>query len=394
MSTGPRDQGFNDGATARRSPGSTLKPFLYAQALDLGFDPARVMADVDERYRTPRGEFIPANFDRVAQGPITMREALGNSLNLSAVSLLNQIGSPAFYDLLTRLQLINHPERPAEYYGLGLVVGNPEVSLLQLASAYACLANGGVFRPAGCIRTGDVGRSETAVTPHPDPLPSRGEGIKKEAGPVSSNGDSYISFSGEGVKKEPGSDNKEADSDNSAGPAKNLLSVKEVPEQIFSPQAAYIISDILADSLARARTFGSSLAMNQSFPLALKTGTSTHYRDCWAVGYTPEYTLAVWTGNFDGRPTAKMSGASASAPILADLAATVIHPERSPGFAEPAGDYQIGDLFLFRDAPGSRLSAPPPGAFYRRHRTRLGLHLSPLPGALAPDAHQLRRLAP
>ena len=196
-----------------------------------------------------------------------MREALGNSLNLSAVSLLNQIGPPAFYDLLTRLQLINHPERPADHYGLGLVVGNPEVSLLQLATAFACLANGGVYRPAQFIK---------------DP----------------------------------------------AGPGR--------PEPIFSPQAAYIISDILADPLARARTFGASLAMNPAFPLAIKTGTSTHYRDCWAVGYTPEYTLAVWTGNFDGRPTAKMSGATAAAPILADLAAALLHSGPYSRF-HPAG---------------------------------------------------------
>jgi penicillin-binding protein 1C len=262
-----RDGGFNDGATAKRSPGSTLKPFLYAQALDLGYNPSRVLEDVDGRYRTPRGEFIPLNFDRVAQGPISMREALGNSLNLSAVSLLKEIGPPAFYDLLTRLQLINHPERGPDSYGLGLVVGNPEVSLLQLATAYACLANGGVYRPATFLK---------------------GETFNR-------------------------------------------------PEQIFSPQAAYIINDILADSLARARTFGASLAMNPPFPLAIKTGTSTHYRDCWAVGYSPEYTLAVWAGNFDGRPTAKMSGASAAAPILADLAAALLNPDRAPGFTPPPG---------------------------------------------------------
>jgi penicillin-binding protein 1C len=263
-----RDQGFNNGAAAKRSPGSTLKPFLYAQALDLGYNPARVLEDVDGRYRTPRGEFIPANFDRVAHGPISMREALGNSLNLSAVHLLNQVGPPVFYDLLTRLQLINHPERPADHYGLGLVVGNPEVSLLQLATAFASLANGGVYRPAKLIK----------------------------------------------AKAAEGS-----------------------PEPIFSPQAAYIISDILADPMARARTFAASLAMNPGVPLAIKTGTSTHYRDCWAVGYTPEYTLAVWTGNFDGRPTAKMSGAAAAAPILADLAAAVLHPDRSPDFTPPPG---------------------------------------------------------
>ena len=281
-----RDEGFNDGATSKRSPGSTLKPFLYAQALDLGYNPARVLEDVDGRYRTPRGEFIPLNFDRVAQGPVSMREALGNSLNLSAVSLLHEIGPPAFYDLLTRLQLINHPERPADYYGLGLVVGNPEVSLLQLATAYACLANGGAYRPAQFIKAPAV-------------------------------------------------------------PAAR-------PEPIFSPQAAYIISDILADPLARARTFGASLAMNPPFPLAIKTGTSTHYRDCWAVGYSPEYTVAVWTGNFDGRPTAKMSGATAAAPILADLAAALFNPDFTPSFTAPPGvsRQEICSFSGMRPGPG------------------------------------------
>ncbi len=79
------------------------------------------------------------------------------------------------------------------------------------------------------------------------------------------------------------------------------------------------------------------MAMNPPFPLAIKTGTSTRYRDCWAVGYTPEYTLTVWTGNFDGRPTAKMSGAAAAAPILTDLAASLLPADRTPGFTPPAG---------------------------------------------------------
>jgi penicillin-binding protein 1C len=286
---GPRDQGFNNGALAKRSPGSTLKPFLYAQALDLGYNPARILEDLDNSYRTPRGEFIPANFDRVAHGPISMREALGNSLNLASVSLLNQVGTNAFYDILNRLQLINHPERPADYYGLGLVVGNPEVSLLQLATAFACLANGGVYRPAVLLK------GESAIKPEP----------------------------------------------------------------VFSPQAAYIISDILADPMARGRIFGASLAMNPSFPLAIKTGTSTHYRDCWAVGYSPEYTVAVWTGNFDGRPTAKMSGATAAAPILADLAAALPQPDRSPGFSPPSN-------IVHREICSFSGLLPGPGCHHRR----------------------------
>jgi penicillin-binding protein 1C len=266
-SYGPRDGGYNNGAAALRSPGSTLKPFLYAQSLDQGFTPATVLEDVERRYRTPRGEFVPANFDRSCHGPVPFREALGNSLNLSAVSLLNLVGPAAFYDTLLALKLINHRERTPEHYGLGLVVGNPEVTLLQLAAAYSCLADGGVFR--------------------------------------------------------------------------NLrLTLAEPPEagvQVFSPQAAYLVSDILADPLARGRIFGGSLAMNQPYRLAVKTGTSTRYRDCWAVAYCPEYTLAVWVGNFGGRPTARMSGAAAAAPILADVARELFGASAPASFDRPEG---------------------------------------------------------
>ena len=264
---GPRDQGFNNGAAAWRSPGSTLKPFLYAQALDQGFTPASVLEDVERRYRTPRGEFIPANFDRVAHGPISFREALGNSLNLSTVHLLNLMGTETYYDTLASLQLINRPEFTPEHYGLGLVVGNPEVSLLQLAAAYACLANGGKFAPLRFTLDG----------PEVDGTP------------------------------------------------------------VFSPQAAFIISDILSDPMARVRIFGGASAMNPPYRMAIKTGTSTHFRDLWAVAYTPEYTLAVWVGNFNGRPTADLSGAGAAAPIVADLAEALFAGSPRPGFKKPPG---------------------------------------------------------
>jgi penicillin-binding protein 1C len=264
---GPRDRGFNNGSTALRSPGSALKPFLYAQALDQGFTSSAVLEDVERRYRTPRGEFIPANFDRSSHGPVSFREALGNSLNLSAVFLLNQVGPQAFYENLMKLHLINHPERGPEHYGLGLVVGNPEVTLLQMAAAYASLANGGVYRSL---------RFEPG-----EPL-------------------------------DPG-------------------------VQVFSPQAAYIVSDILSDPLARGRIFGGSQSMNPVYRLALKTGTSTRYRDCWCTGYTPEYTMAVWVGNFNGQPTAMLSGSTAAAPILADLLREVFAGASPRNFPRPEG---------------------------------------------------------
>ena len=267
LNYGPQDQGYNNGAAAWRSPGSILKPFLYTQALDAGFTAASVLEDVQRRYRTPKGEFIPANFDRFAHGPVSFREALGNSLNLSAVSLLNLLGPDHFYDTLVRLKLINRLERGPEHYGLGLVVGNPEVSLLQLAAAYACLANGGLYRP---VRL-------------------------------------------------------------------RLDEPQAQPERIFYPQAAYIITNILADPMARARIFGSSLAMNPPYHLALKTGTSTRYRDCWIIAYTPEYTVGVWVGNFDGRPTTDLSGAVAAAPILADLTQELFRLGPPSPFPQPDG---------------------------------------------------------
>lgn len=264
---GPRDQGFNNGAAAPRSPGSTLKPFLYALALDQGFSSATVLEDVEQRYRTPRGEFIPANYDRSTHGPVSFREALGNSLNLSAVYLLNQVGPQVYYDTLMKLDLINHPERGPEHYGLGLVVGNPEVTLLQLATAYASLANGGLYRPLRLLA---------------------------------------------GQPLDPG-----------------------LP--VFTPQAAYIVNDILADPLARGRIFGGSQVMNPMLRLALKTGTSTHYRDCWCVGYAPEFTVAVWVGNFSGQPTATLSGSTAAAPLVCDLVREVYSGSAPGEFPRPEG---------------------------------------------------------
>jgi penicillin-binding protein 1C len=279
---GPRDRGYNNGAAAWRSPGSALKPFLYALALDQGFTPASVLEDVERRYRLPGGEFHPANFDRVAHGPVSFREALGNSLNLSAVRLLHLVGQEPYYESLKRLGLINRKERGPDHYGLGLVVGNPEVSLLQLAAAYACLANQGVYRPLR-LRPDQASGEEIAV---------------------------------------------------------------------FSEQAAFIVSDILADSLARSRAFGGSTAMNPPLRLALKTGTSTRYRDCWAVAYSPRYTLAVWTGNFDGRPTANQSGAAIAAPVVSDLAAALFAAAPPETFPVPEGVSRVKVCSFSGQLPG------------------------------------------
>ena len=267
MKYGPEDRGFVNGAVAPRSAGSTLKPFLYALAIESGFLPTHILSDTTVVFPSPSGDYIPVNYDRRQYGPVMMRTALGSSLNLSAVKMLNSLGLERFYEFLRQLHLINHPEYGPRYYGLGLAIGNPEVSLEQLVTAYAMLANGGIYRPLRYLRA--QGTSEGS--------------------------------------------------------------------SLLSPATAYIITDMLSDPAARALTFGNTNSMNFPFKIALKTGTSTKYRDCWIVGYTPEYTVGVWVGNFEGTPTWGLSGASAAAPILKDIM-DILYRRGSPSWFSPPRD--------------------------------------------------------
>ena len=260
-----KDNGYYDGALAPRSAGSTLKPFLYALALESGHPASELTQDTERKYWSPGGVYTPSNFDRKQYGPVTVRSALGNSLNLSAVRMLEKVGEGRFAATLGRLRLISGKDTGR--YGLGLAIGNPEVTLEDLVAAYASLANKGGWAP---IR----------YTLH-EPITAR--------------------------------------------------------TQIFEPQTAYIITDILSDPTARVLTFGAPLAMEFPYRVALKTGTSTKYRDLWAVGYTDDYTVGVWVGNFDGRPTRGLSGSTAAAPILADII-HYLHAGASPAqFKRPEG---------------------------------------------------------
>lgn len=138
-----RGAGQVNGALAARSAGSTLKPFAYALAMDRGLlTPQTALADVPALYR----DYKPENFDPVFRGPVPARAALVQSLNLPAIDVERRVGQQVFYDTLRSLGF-DTLSRPASHYGLGLVLGNGEVRLLDLAQAYACLAAGGELRP-------------------------------------------------------------------------------------------------------------------------------------------------------------------------------------------------------------------------------------------------------
>lgn len=135
-----------DMVVSPRQPGSALKPFLYAMAFDRGVTAATVLADVSTTYQTAGGPYHPRNYDRRYHGPVRAREALASSYNVPAVSLADRIG---YSTLLHGLRQAGFASlaRPAEHYGLGLALGNGDVTLLELANGYRSLANGGVWSP-------------------------------------------------------------------------------------------------------------------------------------------------------------------------------------------------------------------------------------------------------
>ena len=139
--------GQNDGVRARRQPGSTLKPFVYALAMEKrGMDAATVVPDVELRLDLPGGTYAPSNYDEHFRGPVRVREALASSLNVPAVWVAHETGEPLVVERLRELGFASLAAG-AEHYGPGIALGDGEVTLLELANAYATLARDGVWKP-------------------------------------------------------------------------------------------------------------------------------------------------------------------------------------------------------------------------------------------------------
>jgi penicillin-binding protein 1C len=248
----PKD-GQTDMVVSPRQPGSALKPFLYAVALDRGYTAASVLPDIPKSYPTATGPYQPRNYDRRFRGPVRAREALASSYNVPAVELASALGAGTLLQTL-RLAGFESLGRDAEFYGLGLSLGNGDVTLVELANAYRALANGGEWRP---------------WTWHP--------------------------------------------AADGSGPGRGDASEAR---RVASPVASAIVLDILSDPAARIPGFGVSTPFDFPFPVAVKTGTSRHFTDNWAVGTTGGFTVAVWAGNFSGRAMEGVSGVTGAGPLL------------------------------------------------------------------------------
>jgi penicillin-binding protein 1C len=272
-------QGQVNGALALRQPGSSIKPFTYGVALEAGFSPAEILADVPTQIPDFHGDYIPENYDRRYHGPVRLRTALACSYNVPAVRVAQLIGVNALLDRYHRAGFESLTQ-PAAYYGYGLTLGNGEVTLLELTNAYASLANDGMWKPVRLLE---------AVQP-PGTIPTWGERVTT------------------GLLQE---------------------------RRVFDERVAFVLTDILSDPVARKPAFGN--AFHFPFRCAVKTGTTKDYRDNWTVGYTTQYTVGVWVGNFDGRPMRGVSGLTGAGQIFSDVM-TLLHKNNAPvDFSIPPG---------------------------------------------------------
>ncbi len=260
--SGAAEQGAGgiDSVLTSRQPGSAMKPFLYALALEKGWMAATIIDDSPLTLPVGSGLHDFRNYSRQNYGPLRLRECLGNSLNVPAVKTIQFTGVHPFLQLMKELGCTSL-SRPAEYYGEGLALGNGEVTLLELVRAYTALARQGEFAPLSAV--GGY---------------TRGDQRKK---------------------------------------------------RVYSAETSSIIASILSDPEARRLEFGSGNLLRFPAQTAVKTGTSTDYRDAWAIGFNHHYTVGVWMGNLDGRPMQGITGSIGPALVLRSVFAELGRFEES-----------------------------------------------------------------
>lgn len=314
----------NDGnynvATALRQPGSAFKPFVYATAFKKGFTPKTVLFDVPtefnplcDPYGRPKPDknvsakdcYHPQNYDEKFRGPVTVRQALGQSLNVPSVKLLYLAGVEDSIRTAEALGINSLGARAR--FGLSLVLGGAEVRLLEMTSAYGVFANEGVLNPPTAIL-----KIETTD--------------------------------------------------------RRILEEKnDSPRPVLDAEIARTINDVLSDNEARIPTFipHSSLYFANR-DVAAKTGTTQEYHDAWTIGYTPSIVVGTWAGNNDNTPMQqKGSGVLAAAPAWHEFMASAIKDMPPEEFPKPTVNDEIkpvlkgiwqGDTVLTIDSVSQKLA--------------------------------------
>jgi len=283
------DGNFNV-TTAHRQPGSAFKPFVYAAAFNKGFTPETVLFDLPTEFQascdsrrlpttTPDTKtedcYMPNNYDNLFVGPITLRNALAQSRNVPSVKLLYLTGIKDSLRLAKDMGIEGLGN--TNQYGLSLVLGGGEVSLLDITSAYGVFANKGVKNQKKAI-------------------------LKVE------------------------------DKD-----GKTLESFEPESSEVMPEETALKISSILSDNAARTPLFGNrSLLYFENYDVAVKTGTTNDYRDAWTIGYSPNIAVGAWVGNNDNSPMEKKVAGLIVAPLWRSFMDEVLPTLPKEKFKKPA----------------------------------------------------------
>lgn len=305
-------------ATASRQPGSSFKPFVYAAAFNKGytadtvlFDTPTEFSDSCDAYGNPvngnskKNCYMPGNYDDKFRGPLTLRDALAQSINVVAVKLLYLVGIDDAISTAKSLGIttLTDPRR----YGLSLVIGGGETTLLEMTSAYGAFATEGIYHPYQSIIS-----------------------VSDKNGTV-------------------------------------LEKMEDKPKEALPVNTTRIISEILSNNIARTPTFGSNSSLViPGVDAAVKTGTTNSNKDAWTIGYTTSVVVGAWAGNNDNTPM-KKGGAALAGPIWNGILSEAIKTYPSTLFVKPddidptlpailRGSWQGGDTFVIDKMTGNLAS--------------------------------------
>ena len=272
-----------NGTLAPRSPGSALKPFVYALAMEEGLiTPETLLFDVPVTY----AGYEPVNYDGKYNGYVTARQALARSLNVPAVNLNARLKNIPLHAFLKQAGISTLA--PAQKYGLSMVLGGCEVNLLELTTLYAGLANMGEFGPYQLTKSRQLK-----------------DGLVGQAPSLTDN---------------------------------RRLKTENHSKRLLRKETSFIITEMLTNSQLPTNTVRNPEAFERTVNLpkiAWKTGTSYGHRDAWCIGYSPKLTIGVWLGNFDGKGAPMLSGTDAATPILFALFTALTGQDTHRWFTKP-----------------------------------------------------------
>ena len=268
-------QGQVNMTTALRQPGSTFKPISYVTLFQLGYPIETVVFDVPTNFGTPDNPYMPKNFDHKFRGPVNLRIALAQSINVPAVKVFYLAGPERVIENARKFGLTTIKDY--KNYGLSLGLGTAEVRMIDLLRAYSVFANDGEVVSQSLILK--IYNSKEEV----------------------------------------------------------IYEYKPVKERVIDSQPVRMVNDILKDYEARRGLFVRSLPLTKidDYEIAIKTGTSQFYRDAWTIGYTPEFIVGVWAGNTDGKPVKEGLSTVAALPIWYNFVSKIIKDFPKTKFLPP-----------------------------------------------------------